>query len=144
MYDITGLPMWVDYDEDLSRWKVTVTRPNQVRNLTPHGVKLFLVDPYDEIALFTIDPEPHPARISMDVVETSEYVRFSGGLFTHMKEEKAEEIQNLPAPSEGVYLIVSRPVAMALPERRDLVVPAELIRDDQGNVVGARSLARIS
>lgn len=37
------------------------------------------------------------------------------------------------------YYIVSRMVANALPNRKDLLVPNELVRDDQGNIIGCRS-----
>lgn len=41
---------------------------------------------------------------------------------------------------EGDYLIVSQLVKSALPERKDLLVPAELIRDESGRIVGCKSL----
>lgn len=49
------------------------------------------------------------------------------------------EVEGLPAPKEGTYLIVSRMVASALPERRDLVVPADLVRNGKGEVIGCKA-----
>lgn len=46
----------------------------------------------------------------------------------------------LPAPKEGVWFIVSAMVKGALGNRADLLVPAEQVRDDQGRVIGCRSL----
>lgn len=37
------------------------------------------------------------------------------------------------------YYIVSQLVKNALPHRRDLIVPAEVVRDDTGNIIGCRS-----
>ena len=44
----------------------------------------------------------------------------------------------------GRLLVVSRLVAEARPDRRDLVVPDRLIRDDAGRPVGCRGLATIA
>jgi len=50
------------------------------------------------------------------------------------------EVTDLPEQKEGVLLIVSTPVRIALPERSDLASPAELIRDDKGVIIGCNSL----
>ena len=49
----------------------------------------------------------------------------------------------LPEAEDGVALIVSRLVAAALPERNDLFFPNQLVRDDQGRIIGCKSLSRI-
>lgn len=41
---------------------------------------------------------------------------------------------------EGTYYIVSQLVKSALPSRTDLLVPAEVVRDSSGNILGCRSL----
>lgn len=41
-----------------------------------------------------------------------------------------------------VYYIVSQLVKNAFPERTDLLVPAEVARDDKGVILGCRSLGR--
>lgn len=46
----------------------------------------------------------------------------------------------LPAQAPGTLLIVSQLVKSALPERTDLVVPAEVVRDSAGNIIGCKSL----
>ncbi len=50
----------------------------------------------------------------------------------------------LPCPSPGVGYIVSRMVAQAYPERTDLYWPDGLLRDEDGQVVGARRLATMA
>ena len=41
-----------------------------------------------------------------------------------------------------VYYIVSQIVKSALPNRADLLVPAEVVRDNAGNIIGCKSLGR--
>lgn len=48
----------------------------------------------------------------------------------------------MPEPEDGKLYIVSAMVRAALPGREDLLVPAEQVRDDQGRIVGCRSLGR--
>lgn len=52
------------------------------------------------------------------------------------------EPEGLPAKEERVWLIVSQLVKTALPDRDDLLVPAEVQRDDKGNIIGCWSLGR--
>ena len=52
------------------------------------------------------------------------------------------EATGLPDQQEGVFLIVSQLVKSALPQRSDLLVPAEMVRDSNGNIIGCRSLGR--
>jgi len=48
---------------------------------------------------------------------------------------------NLPEYREGIFIIVSAPVKIALQNRKDLVTPNDLIRDRDGNVLGCRNFA---
>ena len=45
----------------------------------------------------------------------------------------------LPEFKVGTFLIVSQLVKSALSDRIDLVVPAEVVRDTTGNIIGCRS-----
>ena len=49
-------------------------------------------------------------------------------------------VTGLPEAAEGVGYIVSALVRSAAPERRDLYSPADLQRDERGNVIGCESL----
>ena len=51
-------------------------------------------------------------------------------------------VQNLPPPKEGVLCIVTQYVRQALPERKDLISPAKLLRDPNGRVVGCGAFER--
>jgi hypothetical protein len=46
----------------------------------------------------------------------------------------------LPEQQVGIFYIVSQLVKSALPDRADLLVPAEMVRDENGNIKGCRSL----
>lgn len=52
------------------------------------------------------------------------------------------EVTWLPEPVEGVWYIVSALVKTRAPHRSDLVSPGVLLRDSQGNVIGARGVSR--
>ena len=52
------------------------------------------------------------------------------------------EPEGLPEYQEDGFIIVSQLVKTALPLRKDLLVPAEVVRDEKGNIVGCRSLGR--
>ena len=51
-------------------------------------------------------------------------------------------VANLPGPRPGVVFLVSRLLALALPERSDLVFPFGEIRDGEGRIVAVESLGR--
>ena len=50
--------------------------------------------------------------------------------------------EGLPDFKEDTFYIVSQLVKNALPDRKDLLVPAEVVRDDEGNIIGCKSLGR--
>ena len=105
----------------------------KIVNLTPHEVRL-VDEEGNTIAVFS----------SEGVVRLSEH------------REKIAEINNipiykkrfgsteLPPQKEGVYYIVSLPVAQAFPHRNDFIIPDQLVRDEKGRVIGARSFAVFS
>lgn len=53
------------------------------------------------------------------------------------------EVENLPEPKEDTAYVVSRVVAEACPDRNDLFVPDETVRDEKGRIIGCRALAKI-
>lgn len=44
----------------------------------------------------------------------------------------------LPDPVTGHFYLVSHMVRMALPSRRDLLSPADIVRDQQGNILACK------
>lgn len=103
---------------------------------------------------YIINMTPHPVNIvdeDGNVVETfsksDQMIRLSqqiqsAGMVSGIPLTKTVfgEAENLPALKKGRFFIVSQLVKSALPDRPDLLVPAEVVRDDDGNIVGCRSL----
>lgn len=102
-------------------------------NKTPHALSI-MNDEGKVIKVF--EKSDNPVRLSTAVI-TDEPIC---GITT--TKTQFGEVQNLPDFEEGVYYIVSQLVKSALPDRRDLLVPAELVRDENGNIIGCRSLGR--
>ena len=84
----------------------------------------------------TIAPEPVPARLRATTVpaESVDGIATSRTVFG--------EPEGLPEAEAGTFFIVSQIIKSALPSRADLLVPAEVVRDKSGNIIGCRSLGR--
>lgn len=103
-----------------------------IKNLTPHDVRV--LNNNNEVVV-TLNSEGI-ARVSSEtkVVDTLNGVPITETVFG--------EVTGLPPETEGTYYIVSRMVASAASERHDLLVPGLQVRDEQGRVVGCKSLDR--
>lgn len=105
-----------------------------VVNLTPHDVTV--VDEHARVIRSwrrSIDPARVEAvRVPLREVEGVPL----------LAEERTRA--RLPEPVEGVWFIVSSVVSSAHPERGDLLVPSDLVRDDKGVVTGCRSFVLTS
>lgn len=53
------------------------------------------------------------------------------------------QVENLPEPEEGTIYIVSSLVAQRCRDRNDVFIPNESVRDENGRIIGCRSLGRI-
>jgi hypothetical protein len=53
-------------------------------------------------------------------------------------------VDGLPAPVEGTIYVVSSITAQSCPERSDVFVPAQPIRDAQGRIVACAALGRVT
>lgn len=54
------------------------------------------------------------------------------------------EVVDLPEPQDGTVYIVSRVVAEARRDRDDLLVPDDLVRDEEGRIVGCRGFSVVA
>jgi len=99
-----------------------------IRNLTPHPIRVRRLDgSFLELGReFGSPPRISTVRESVGEIEGCAVTRTTFG-----------ETIDLPAPQEGVWLVVSRMVRDANPTRVDLLSVGELIRDADGRVVGA-------
>ena len=102
----------------------------QIRNYTPHPINIL-----GEHGIITI-PSTGLIRLKATTV-ADEHIMCCPTSRTVFGEP-----EGLPPYEEGTYYIVSQLVKSALPERADLLVPAEVVRDEGGNIIGCRSLGR--
>ena len=97
-------------------------------NLTPHALNIHTPD-----GVVNLAPSGEVARVS----SSSEVAGFLGDI--PLFRTTLGEVTGLPAPEEGVALIVSGMVAAASP-RKDVFSPGDLVRDDGGRPVGCKGL----
>lgn len=102
-------------------------------NLTPHTVTLNASDFYP---VHSFAPSGKVARVEMKFYET----HCNLGLGISLRKSIAGDVIDLPdeVKDSETYYIVSAQVRLALPDRKDLVSPGDLIRDENGNVVGCK------
>ena len=112
----------------MRKWRRT--KMEKILNMTPHPVNLITGN-----GTITL-PSAGQIRLASQTVPAGEI----NGIPLTRTEFGVPE--GLPQFVEGTYYIVSQLVKSALPERIDLLVPAEVVRDDQGRIVGCRSLGR--
>src|SRR5690606_27147397 len=102
-------------------------------NLTPHAVHV--LDDHNNVVL-TVPAGETPLRLAEQVTPLTEVdgvpivAKSLGG------------VDRLPPQQDGVYYIVSLATAQAV-RRPDFLVPDDLVRDDQGRVIGCRRFAVI-
>ena len=101
-----------------------------IKNFTPHSITI--CNNAGEVAR-VIQPEGL-VRLKVVTVPAGE---IDGVPVTRTEFGQAE---GLPEFKEGIFIVVSQLVKTALPSRSDLLVPAEVVRDEKGNIVGCKSL----
>jgi hypothetical protein len=104
----------------------------KIVNLTPHKV-VVLDDNNNVVAEFA----------SEGVIRLSEERQLIGqinGIPLYIK--RFGTTVALPPQREGVYYIVSLPVAQAFPDRSDFIVPDQVVRDNEGRIIGCRGFTR--
>lgn len=118
--------------------QLQVTEIREVLNVTPHAVGFFDKEatPLLEVASTGL------ARVSATTSVVG-YLRINGVLIPQTHTEYGE-IEGLPDQVEGRLIIVSGMIVSALAQqgihRADLFVPGMQLRDEQGRVIGCRSL----
>lgn len=104
----------------------------KIKNLTPHPVNILDAD-NNEITHFE---SAGLVRLKMSVESVGSHAGIP------LTKTVFGEPEGLPGVKAGTLLIVSQLIKSALPERTDLVVPADVVRDKTGNIIGCRSLGR--
>lgn len=104
----------------------------KIVNLTPHDVTFVVGD--DHIIV------PASGMVARLTTETVTIGVINGIPVTTTK---FGDVTGLPDATPGVVYIVSSLVAGRCPDRDDIFIPNDSIRDDAGRIVGCRSLGRI-
>jgi hypothetical protein len=101
----------------------------KVINLTPHPINI--------VGGGTIEPSGQVARC--------ELIRIPAGDVNGIPVHKTSlgKPYGLPEPKEGTIFIVSRQVAEACPERTDLYITDDAIRNESGIIIGVKGLAQL-
>lgn len=122
----------------------------KIINLTPHEINIHIPNVWDMEGLPNLE-------MNVDHGITTVTIPASGTIARCKTERKVignidgiqitstvfGEVEGLPEPKEGVVYIVSSLVAQAAKDRTDVFIPDDTVRDEQGNIIGCRSLGRI-
>lgn len=110
----------------------------QLINLTPHTINLVAEDGTQLLYL----ESQGVARVA-STTEVVGYLQV-GEVAVPQTHTTFGEVEGLPDPTPGVCYIVSNMIISALAQqdirRTDLFTPGMQVRDDQGRVIGCRSL----
>lgn len=115
-------------------------------NCTPHVIDVYGADAPGIVSdsdrpYLSIAPSGDVARISEAVLD-SKPARPRGAEAVEVFRVEYGHVTGLPDPWFGVWLVVSLPLALAVPGRHDLLVPWRQVRNARGTVVGCRGFAR--
>ena len=105
----------------------------KIFNTTPHPIRV--IDSKTSLVLLEIPRATEPLRIP----EICDFCGQVGGIPLFRKSFSGLD---LPPVEEDTFFIVALPVAQMF-RRDDLLVPHDLVRDDDGNVIGCRGFAFI-
>ena len=103
----------------------------QIVNMTPHAVDV--VNEKGEL-IHSFPASGNQIRLKVQTVSAGEL----NGI--PVSKTQFGEPEGLPEFKEDTFYIVSQLVMNALPHRSDLLVPAEVVRDEKGNILGCKSL----
>lgn len=118
--------------------KESIMETTNVINLTPHTINLVAEDGTQLLSL----ESQGVARVA-STTEVVGYLQV-GGVAMPQTHTTFGEVEGLPDPTSGVGYVVSNMIISALAQqgirRTDLFTPGLQVRDEQGRVIGCRSL----
>ena len=89
----------------------------------------------------TIPPSGLVARCAVDRVQVDTVA--VDGITVPVNQTQFGAVTGLPDPQPDTIYIVSAVVAQAVPDRPDVFIVDDAVRDDQGRIIGARALAHV-
>ena len=108
-------------------------------NLTPHALNLMPEGP--DGPTVTIPPSGQVARCATSRVQVDTVT--VDGITVPVNRTELGAVTGLPDPQPDTIFIVSAVVAQAVPNRPDVFIVDDAVRDDQGRIIGARALAHV-
>lgn len=102
----------------------------KIKNFTPHSI-VVVGESGETLKVFQSEGL---VRLKAETIPVGEVAGIK------LTATKFGEPEGLPECIDGIYYIVSQLVKTALPNRPDLLVPAEVVRDTNGQIIGCKSL----
>lgn len=109
----------------------------RIVNLTPHPINF--LDAGNR-AILTV-PSSGVARAAQSR-ETIGWVELDG-MTLPVTRSKFGAVEGLPAEQDDVIYVVSALTAQAVPEREDVFIVDDSVRDENGRIIGVRGLAHV-
>lgn len=103
-----------------------------ILNCTPHS--LIFVDDAGKV-IRVIEPSGILPRVSSTISVVGDIDGIPDEVTSY------GEVVDLPEKQDDTILVVSAMVAARLPGRDDIRIPGRQVRDDQGRIIGCRSLS---
>ena len=111
----------------------------KIVNLTPHALNLMPGGPDGPTA--TIPPSGQVARCTVNRVQI--YTVTVDGITVPVNKTQFGTVSDLPDPRPDTIYVVSALVAQAVPDRSDVFMVDDAVRDEQGRIIGAKALAYV-
>jgi len=111
----------------------------RIVNLTPHALNLMPSGPTGPVV--TIPPSGQVARCATSRVQVGTVT--VDGIAIPVNRTQFGAVTGLPDPQPDTIFVVSALVAQAVPDRPDVFIVDDAVRDEQGRIIGARALAHV-
>ena len=111
----------------------------KIMNLTPHA--LSIISGENNMERYIVEPSGIVARVAAKTENAGSIT--TDGFTIPLTTTVFGQVENLPEPEEGVVYVVSSLVAGRVPDRKDVLIPNESIRDNKGRIIGCKSLGHI-
>ena len=112
----------------------------KIINLTPHA--LTIVYGENNMEKYVIEPSGNVARVAAHTENIGSNTT-DDGFTIPLTTTVFGEVENLPEPKDGMIYVVSSLVAGRVPDRQDVMIPNQSIRDDKGRIIGCLSIRKI-
>jgi len=109
---------------------------SRIINLTPHPVNI-----QTDSSIIEIPPSGKVERCVESITEIEPIEH--NGIRIRAQVKAFGKVENLPEAENGVIYVVSLPVAQAVKNRPDVFTIGDAIRNEKGQVIGAKTLAII-